>query len=203
MTYKDVDYQGNMNLLKEARTEGITKFIYVSVFNSAKLKDLKCVQAKLSFEAELLRAGIEYTIVYPNGFFSDMLEYLKMAERGKGYVFGTGKNRINPIHGNDLAEVCVKAASTEVKEIEVGGPDILTHNDILRIAFEVKGKKASITRIPMWINELTKRLLIAFTPVRIYGPIEFFMTVCATDMVAPKYGDTHLRDFLELNKDTV
>ncbi len=203
LTYMDVDYQANLNLLQEARTERVSKFIYVSVFNSGKLKDLKCVQAKSRFEKELKVSGMDYSIVYPNGFFSDMLEYLKMAEHGKGYVFGAGEYQINPIHGRDLAEVCVKAANTKEKEIEVGGPDILTHNEILRIAFDVKGKKTKISRIPLWIIELTKRLLTAVTSVKTYGPIEFFMTVCATNMVAPTYGKYHLRDFFELNKDKV
>jgi hypothetical protein len=34
---------------------------------------------------------MDYSLVYPNGFFSDMLEYLQMANKGRGYVFGSGK----------------------------------------------------------------------------------------------------------------
>lgn len=203
LTYMDVDYQGNLNLLAEARNAGVAKFIYVSVFNSEELNEVKCIQAKTKFEEELKMSGMDYAIVYPNGFFSDMLEYLSMAERGKGYLFGTGENKINPIHGEDLAEVCVKAAGSGVEEIEVGGPEIFTHNEILKIAFEVTGKKAKVTRIPLWLVDLIKRSLIALTSVKTHGPIEFFMTVCARDMVAPRYGKNHLRDFFESKKDRV
>ena len=69
LTYMDVDFQGNMNLLEEAKKAGVSRFIYISVFNAEKMKNLKGVQAKVRFEEELKRSGLDYTIVYPNGGF--------------------------------------------------------------------------------------------------------------------------------------
>lgn len=201
LTYMDVDYRGNKNLLEEAKKEGISKFIYVSVFNAEKMKNLKGIQAKLKFEEELKKSGLGYSIVYPNGFFSDMLDYLNMAKKGRGYVFGSGEYRINPIHGEDLAEVCVNAVIGEEKEINVGGPDILTHNDILAIAFESLNKKKKISRIPIWLRNFILVTLKFFTSVKTYGPVEFFMTVLAVDMIAPTYGKHHLKDFFLENKE--
>jgi uncharacterized protein YbjT (DUF2867 family) len=124
-----------------------------------------------------------------------MLDYLNMAQQGRGYVFGSGDNRINPIHGEDLAEVCVSALDGEEKEIEVGGPDVLTHNEILAIAFESLGKPVKISRIPIWLRNMILATLRLFTSVKTYGPLEFFMTVLAMDMVAPTYGKHSLKDF--------
>jgi uncharacterized protein YbjT (DUF2867 family) len=197
----DVDYQGNRNLLDEALREGTSKFIFVSVFNAENMQHLKGIQAKLRFEEALKNSGMEYSIVYPNGFFSDMLEYFQMASKGKGYVFGSGNNRINPIHGRDLAEVCVNAAENHHKEVHVGGPDIYTHREILNLAFEVLGKKPRISKIPLWVSKLTTGFLRTFTSVRIYGPVEFFMTVLTADLVAPKYGSRQLKDFFSENLD--
>ena len=194
-TYMEVDYQGNMNLLEEAKKEKISKFIYISVFNAQKMGHLKGVRAKLKFEEKLKNSGLEYSIVYPNGFFSDMLEYLQMAGRGKAYVFGNGENKINPIHGQDLAERCVEAAGGTEKEIDVGGPDILSHNQIIALAFESVNKTTRIQRIPIWIRDAIVAILRVVTPVKIYGPLEFFMSVLALDLVAPAYGKHHLKDF--------
>ena len=130
-----------------------------------------------------------------------MLKYLQMAKKGRGYVFGTGNNRINPIHGKDLAEVCVSAVEDSRKAIQVGGPDIFTHNEILNLVFEVLGKKSKISKIPLWLSKLTVGLLRTFTSVKTYGPVEFFMTVLAADLVAPQYGRKHLRVFLAEHKD--
>ena len=143
-TFMEVDYQANKNLLDEAKKSGVRKFIYVSVLGAIKLKNLKVMQAKLKFENELRNSGLDHTIIYPNGFFSDMLEYLQMAKKGKGMVIGSGENKINPIHGADLSEVCVGAVNNAETTIEVGGPEILTHNEILDIAFRLYGKKLKI-----------------------------------------------------------
>ena len=195
LTYMDVDFQGNKNLLDEAKKAGVAKFIYVSVFNAEKMGNLKGIQAKLRFTQTLKASGVDYVVVNPNGFFSDMLEYLNMAKQGRGYVFGSGGYRINPIHGADLAEVCVNVAGGEEKEINVGGPDVFTHNQILAMAFESLGKPVKISRIPIWLRNVILAMLRLFTSVKTYGPQEFFMTVLAMDMVAPPYGKYHLKKF--------
>jgi len=203
LTYLDVDYQGNKNLLEDAHKEGVSKFIYVSVFNGDKMSNLKGIQAKLKFIGALKSSGLDYAIVNPNGFYSDMLDYLSMAKQGRGFVFGTGENRMNPIHGEDLAEICVKAAEGNEKEINIGGPDILTHNEILAYAFESYGKTKKISGIPIWMRNAILTTLRLFTSVKTYGPLEFFMTVLAMDMVAPSYGKLHLKDFFLDNKDNI
>ena len=70
LTYLDVDYQANLNLLNEARESGVRKFIYVSVLNGDKLRHLKICDAKEKFVEQLEKSGLEYCVVRPNGFFS-------------------------------------------------------------------------------------------------------------------------------------
>jgi uncharacterized protein YbjT (DUF2867 family) len=195
LTYMDVDYQGNSNLLKEVLRSGVKKFIYVSVLNGQFLKDLKMVEAKERFVDELKASGIEYAITRPNGFFSDMTELLTMAEKGTVYLFGNGEFKGNPIHGADLAEFMVQKLDSNETELDIGGPDVLTQNQIAQCAFKVVGKKEKIVYVPLWIISITLKLVRCFSGQKTYGPIEFFMTVMAMDMVAPTYGKYHLRDF--------
>lgn len=49
LTYMDVDYQANMNLLNEARNAGVRKFIYVSAINGQQFRHLKIMEAKEKF----------------------------------------------------------------------------------------------------------------------------------------------------------
>ncbi len=195
LTFMDVDYQANKNLLDEAVHAGVKKFIYISVFGAERMKKLKGVQAKLKFEQELIKSGIDYTIVYPNGFFSDMKEYLEMAKKGRGIVLGSGEFRINPIHGADLAEICVKAADDTNQKIHVGGPEIFTHREIFGIAFDLLKKKPKVSGLPLWMKSLMLGLLRLFTSEKTYGPLEFFTTVLSNDLIAPKYGTYKLREF--------
>lgn len=195
LTYMDVDFQANMNLLKEAKKSGVKKFIYVSVLNGEKLRNLKICDAKELFVEQLKQSGIDYCIVRPNGFFSDMSEFFNMAKKGRIYLFGKGKLKANPIHGEDLATYCVDAIDKPDKEAEIGGPETLTQNEIASIAFDILGNKPKITHIPDWVRIAILKLLRLFTGSKIYGPVEFFMTVMAMDMLAPEYGKHKLKEY--------
>ena len=195
LTYFDVDYQANINLLKEAVNNGISKFIYVSVLTGEKLKQLKICEAKEKFADELKKSGIDYCIIRPNGFFSDMTEFHSMAKKGKIYLFGDGKYKVNPIHGEDLAEICVNAIEQTEKEIKIGGPETLTHNEIAEIAFDAVNKPVKISHIPNSLRKIILSLIRLFTGSKTYGPIEFFMTVMAMDMIAPEHGSHTLKEF--------
>lgn len=199
LTYMDVDYQGNKNLLDQAKKNNISKFIYVSVINAHLMKELKGIQAKELFVDELIESGLDYTIVRPTGFFSDMLEFLNMAKKGRGSLFGTGENKINPIHGADLAEVCVNALNKPEKEINVGGPEVYTFRQIAELAFKVLNKKAKISSLPVWMINIILPLMRTFTSSKTYGPVEFMMSIMTMDVVGELYGRNKLRDFFEQN----
>ncbi len=195
LTYMDVDYQANMNLLQEAQKRDVKKFIYVSVLNGENLRHLKICDAKERFVEQLKKSGIDYCIIRPNGFFSDMTEFYTMAKKGRVYLFGNGKLRANPIHGIDLAVVCVDAIENPDREIEVGGPETLTQNEIAAMAFEAVGIKPKITHIPNWVRIAILKIVKTLTGSKVYGPIEFFLTVMAIDMVAPEYGNHTLKEY--------
>jgi uncharacterized protein YbjT (DUF2867 family) len=107
---------------------------------------------------------------------------------------------MNPIHGEDLAEVCVNAINTEEKTIEVGGPEILTHNEMVELAFNTLNKKVKVSYMPEWVRKMILWFARTFTSSMTYGPMEFFLTVLAMDMVAPKYGQHTLSDFFNSQK---
>jgi uncharacterized protein YbjT (DUF2867 family) len=195
LSYMDVDYQGNVNILNEAIATRVSKFIYVSVLNADKLKHLEIVKAKEKFVDELKAANIPYVIIRPNGFFSDIKEVYEMAKKGRIYLFGDGNYRANPIHGMDLAHACVENLQLNNSELDIGGPEVLSQNEIASQAFEALSKEKKITYIPPWLKSLVLKLIRGVTSVKTYGPIEFFMTVLVMDMVAPTYGERTLKQY--------
>lgn len=199
LTYMDVDYRGNANLLELAVRRKVEKFIYVSVLKGQSMTHLKMVNAKELFVDELKASGLDYAVIRPTGFFSDMLEFLKMAKKGRVSLFGKGDNKINPIHGADLAEVCVNAIKEPKKEINAGGPTVYTYNEIARLAFSVLGKEVKISRVPLWIKNIMLYLMRLFTAVKTYGPLEFMMTVLTMDVVGNTHGKEELEDFYKAN----
>ena len=195
LTYMDVDYRANMNLLEEATKSDVAHFVYVSAINGNKYRHLKIFEAKEKFVDALKSSGLNYTIVRPNGFFSDMGDFLQMAKSGRVFLFGSGNQKFNPIHGADLARAIVDILDDDNKELTIGGPDVLSLNDIAKLALTVLNKPIKIVHLPDWSRKLTIWCLRSFTSVKTYGPIEFFLTLMAEDNIAPTYGHEHLMDF--------
>lgn len=199
LTYMDVDFQANVNLIEEAKRSGVKKFIYVSVLNGEKFKHTKICYAKEALVDFLKQSGMAYTIVRPNGFFSDMQAFLDMAKTGKVYLFGDGQKRLNPIHGEDLATVIIDNIVSDVTEINVGGPDVLSQNDIAKLALNACHKPVRIIHFPDWVRRAVLWGLRSVTPSTFYGPMEFFMTTMVEDMVAPQYGKHSLQNYFEVS----
>ncbi len=198
-SYMDVDYKGNRNLLNAALKSNVFKFIYISNFKAHLMKDLKIVQAKERFGEELKASGINSLIIRPTGFFSDMLEFLYMAKKGKINLFGDGEYKINPVHGRELAVFCIESMDSTVEEADVGGPEILTHNQIAEIAFDVLNKKPKISYMPLWMKNTILYIMRIFTSSKTYGPVEFMMTALSMDLAAPAYGKETIRTYFVKN----
>ena len=200
LTFKDVDYQGNKNLLQAAIRAGVEKFVYVSAFNGPKLRHLDIIDAHEAFVDELKNSGIEYAVLRPTGYFSDMGEVLEMARKGRVWLIGPGENRVNPIHGADLAAACVDAMEGHGTEIDIGGPQTFCWNEIAELAFQTLEKPAKTSHAPEWMMWSVVRLVKLFN--RHQGELlAFFTTMATSDVVAPQHGthtlDRHYRHLLE------
>jgi uncharacterized protein YbjT (DUF2867 family) len=195
LTYMDVDYQANKNLLNEALKRGVRKFIYISVLHGEDLTHLKICEAKERFVQELQASGLEYCIIRPSGFFSDIAAFYDMAKNRRVFLFGDGTVKANPIHGADLAPVCVDAIFLDKQVIEAGGKEILSHQKIAEIAFEVLNQKPNIIYIPDGVRRFLLRMAALFLGKSKYGTTEFFLNVMAMDMTTNPYGNRTLKDF--------
>lgn len=193
LSYMDVDYQANMNLLAEAVRAKVKRFAYVHVLNADRMTDVPLVAAKSAFVRRLERSGIDSTVIAPSGYFSDMADFLSMALQGRVWLFGDGQYKINPIHGADLATACAQAVEMGTPWLDVGGPDSFTHDDLARLAFQMAGRPARISHLPDAWRRGALRLL-PLLPQGFSGPARFFLTAMGMDMQGKPVGTHHLSD---------
>jgi uncharacterized protein YbjT (DUF2867 family) len=195
LTYEQVDFQANRNLLDLAEGAGVGRFVYISVFQGQALRRTRMVEAKERFVDMLEASAIDSCIIRPTGFFSDMADFLAMADTGRVYLFGDGAMRFNPIDGEDLAVACVEAFESRAETIEIGGPETFTLNEIARLAIDSLGNSARIIHLPDIARRISLFLLPWLTPMSFYGPLQFFLTATGMDMNAPEYGKSRLIHF--------
>jgi uncharacterized protein YbjT (DUF2867 family) len=196
LTFEQVDYQCNRNLIDLCRGSSVTRFVYVSMQGAENIMHLAITQAHERVVADLKKSGMTYRIVRPCGYFSDMGALYDMARKGRSFLVGQGSNRMNPIHGRDLAEVCVDTTEGDVVEVEAGGPDIMTQREAAELAFAVAGKPVKITVIPMWLARGLVRFIRLLSTQ--FGDLaDFIVTAGEIDGVGPKRGATTLKSYFE------
>ncbi len=194
LTYVDVDYQANLNLLREAERAGVEKFVYVSVVGADKLSPVPAIDAKHRFEQELQTSSIDWIIVRPSGFFTDLLEVLTMAQRGTVYQFGDGENTITPIDVDDLARAIGGLLGESRHIAAVGGPETITWNELARRCFAAVGKRERVIHLPKWILSALLAMVRPFSKRR-HGTLSFVGHVQTGDTSAPEVGSRRVEDF--------
>ena len=196
LTFEQVDYQCNKNLIDLAASAGVSRFTYVSMQGAENIMQLAITQCHERVVDALRASGMEYRVVRPCGYFSDMGVLYDMAKRGRAFLVGEGSNLMSPIHGRDLAEVCVDTCEGDVLEVEAGGPETMTQRQAAELAFDVAGKPARITVIPMWLARGLVRV-IALLSAQFGDLAEFIVTAGEIDGVGPPRGTTTLRSYFE------
>ncbi|MCL4720800.1 MAG: NAD(P)H-binding protein [Gammaproteobacteria bacterium] len=207
--FDDIDYKATLNVLNAALANGTGKFILLSAICVRK-PELPLQLAKLKMEDELMRSGIDYTIVRPTAYFWVFDSQTRRIAQGKpGFVIGTGDQaRHNPIAKEDLAEFMVSSIGNSERRNRIfilGGPEvpenILTHRESLAMIFEALGREPRIISVPDWLFRALMRttwFIGLFT--RRVAVFSAFLNVVyyymVNDMRAPGYGSVTLRQYL-------
>jgi uncharacterized protein YbjT (DUF2867 family) len=198
LTFEEVDYQCNHTLIELASGREVQKFVYVSMqgADNPEIAGLAITKAHEKVVAELRSSDLDERIVRPCGYFSDMGALLSMAKRGRALLVGDGSNRMSPIHGGDLAQVCVDVCEGDEREVEAGGPQVMTQREAAELAFDVVQKPVKITVVPLWMaGGLAKGVGLLS---RQFGDLaEFIVVAGEVDGVGPPLGTTTLRSYFE------
>lgn len=160
----DIDYQGNLNLLNEAKKAGIKNFVYISVVKADTAPDVPMVNAKYLFEQELKKSGLTYVIHRPTGYFYDIIKVFKpMIEKGKVTLLGKDPVYANIVSTEDFAKFIVAHLTDENVTYSVGGKEKYSYEEIAEMCFAAAGKEPVIKRaspsifnILAFINKLKK-----------------------------------------------
>jgi uncharacterized protein YbjT (DUF2867 family) len=183
----EVDFGGNANLLEVARTSGVSRFVYVSLFGARTMLRTEYAAAHERFVGALAGSGLPHTVVRPTGFFGFFREMLDMAARGRVLLIGDGSAHTNPVDERDVAIACADAILSEEREVAIGGPEVLSRRRIAELAFEALGKPARISSISVGaFGALTAP--IGLINRRLQALCAFGAAVSTIDCIAPRSG---------------
>lgn len=200
VTNYDIDYQGNLNLLNEARRAGVKKFAYVSVLKADKAPKVPMLHAKYLLEEALKASGIDYVIFRPTGYFYDIAKVFKpMIEKGEVTLLGKKPVSANVIDTTDLADFMLLHLGDRNKTYDIGGTETYTYEEIARMFFAAAGKEPVIKHAPPFLFDV-----LAFVNKRKKNGKEailrFSKWTLTESMVADhKFGKLSFKEYIEKN----
>lgn len=158
----DIDYQGNLNLLKEAKEKGVKKFNYISVIACKEkgAEEVPMLHAKALFEDELISSGLQYVIYRPTGYFYDICKVFKpYVDKGEMQLLkGYHDVKANVVDCPDFAQYIVEHMNDENKIYEVGGKETYTYEEMAKLCFKAANKPTIIKDSPIWMFGLLAKL---------------------------------------------
>ena len=155
VTNYEIDYQGNVNLLNEAKAAGVKYFTYISVLKADKAPKVPMLHAKYLFEEELKKSGLTYTIHRPTGYFYDIVKVFRpMIEKGEVTLLGNDPVHANVISTEDFADFIVAHMTDENKMFDVGGKETYSYEEIANMCFAAAGKEPVIKRAPAFLFDV-------------------------------------------------
>ncbi len=193
-TFYTVDDGGNRSLLREAEEAGVQRFGYVSVYGGRFLGASEYIRAHESFTAALHVSSITPAIVRPTSTFARIGALVETArKRGRLSMPGTGQAQTNPVHEADVAKALVDALEGREQEVDVGGPEVLSWEEIAEMAAVAAGD-VEVRFSYLWRAQL-RAAMRRFTGRHGYDSALYRIAESAVDMVAPAVGERRLRDY--------
>lgn len=198
VTNYEVDYQGNLNLLNEAKAAGVKHFAYVSVLKADKAPKVPMLHAKAMLEAELKKSGLTYAIFRPTGYFYDIAKVFKpMIDKGEVTLLGKEPVACNVIDTTELAEFILLHCMDENVTIDVGGKETWTYEEIANMFFAAAGKEPVIKRAPPFLFDVLA-FINHFKKNGKEAILRFSKWTLTESMVADvKYGKLSFKEYIE------
>jgi NADH dehydrogenase len=156
-TFDQVIRQGTENVVNEARAAGVRRFLHMSALGAANVPDFPYHQAKWRAEEAVRASGLDWTIFRPSiifgpgdGFITTLARVVRSFPVTP--IAGDGTSRFQPVAVEDVAACFVRAVDnpgTTGKTYELGGPDVLTYEELLELIARELGRSGRAVHLPL------------------------------------------------------
>jgi len=152
-------------LLAAARRAGVRRVVHVSVVNASESAPTAYFRAKARLERDVRAAGLSVAIVRPTLTFGpgDILVNNLCWVLRRFPVFavpGSGTYRLQPVHVDDVAAICVAAGrQAEDVTVDAAGPRVLTFNAFVGILAAAVRSRTLFVHTPPPLSLAASRVL--------------------------------------------
>jgi uncharacterized protein YbjT (DUF2867 family) len=149
-----IDYRANIDLIDAAKAAGVQHFVFVSVLGADRgYEDAPVFKAKWAVEQYLKASGLNYTILRPSGFASNLVSLAeRFQQTGIYLLIGDPKIRTSIVSTDDLARIALESAIVEGARnqvLPVGGPEALMREEIPQLFGRIFNREPLVINPPL------------------------------------------------------
>jgi NADH dehydrogenase len=141
-------------LVSAAREAGVRRIVHTSVVHAEPDATTPYVRAKAALEQVVQASGIEWAIVRPTLTFGPgdiLINNLAWALRRLPVygMPGRGRYRVQPVHVDDVARICVDAAAGgSGRIVDAAGPETLEYRELVALVRRAVGSRSLVLPMP-------------------------------------------------------
>ena len=166
-----IELAGTRALITAARAARVGRILTLSQLGSTPASAYPLLRIKGQVEEAVRNSGLAYTILRPGLAFGEddaFFNHLAMLLRANPFVFflpGRGEVVLHPLYIGDLVQAiigCLDRMETVDSVIELGGPEYITLDDLVRTIMRVSGASRSVIHIPPYMMRWSARVFGLF-----------------------------------------
>ena len=166
--FRRVMTEGTAALLEAAKAAGVVRFVQMSALGTTeRSKELvPYFEAKWQMERLVERSGLEYATVRPSFVFGRggaLPTFIRQVRLPPVVtVIGPGTQRLQPIWLDDVAAFFATAIDdprAAGRIWEIGGPDVVTWNELYLTIARVLGKRRRLVHVPFSVARTGARMI--------------------------------------------
>ncbi|MGW8249260.1 MAG: complex I NDUFA9 subunit family protein, partial [Anaerolineales bacterium] len=147
-TYEEINYQGTVNMVDAAQKAGISRFINLSQLGADPDLPYRFLASKGKAQEYVAAANLDWTAFRPSVIWGPEDEFANTFAKLVPFspiiypIIGDESAKFQPVWVDDVATAVVKSLnddSTHAQEYELGGPEVLTLEEIERRTLQAVG----------------------------------------------------------------
>ncbi|WP_420826108.1 complex I NDUFA9 subunit family protein [Rhodoplanes elegans] len=182
-SFEAVHVEGAANVARAAAAQG-AQLIHVSAIGADPESSALYARTKGQAEAAVLAAVPDAIILRPSVIFGPddafFNKFAAMARIAPALpLIGGGRTKFQPVYGGDVAEAVHKAVAGAVAPgvYELGGPDVATFKELMRLVLDITQRKRLLLPVPFWAAKMMGSVLqILPTPPLTPDQVELLKT---------------------------
>ena len=158
-TIEELNGVATARLLRYAGAAGVERFVYFGALGATPSSRTRFFRAKALAERAVAESPLDATVLSPSIVYDPHDPFMSLLRRLSLLpwmpISGSGRATYQPIWAQDAAECALRVlqngAPGEARRLELVGPEVLSYEDIVRLALAAWDRPRPLVHVPLWV----------------------------------------------------